>query len=79
MLLIAYYKRLMNFAFLVTIYPIVMIMYPIDKVGDGSAQSFSKWLNEIMMNVFMQIFHAIVYVFVIGVVDGFVRPQACNE
>ena len=68
MLLIAYYKRLMQFAFLMAIYPIVMIMYPIDKVGDGNAQSFGVWSREIMMNIFMQVFHAIVYVFVIGVV-----------
>lgn len=68
MLLVQYYKRLMNFAFLITIYPIVMIMYPIDKVGDGRAQSFSTWSTELMMNIFMQVFHAIVYVFVIGVV-----------
>ena len=67
-LLVAYYKRLMNFAFLVTVFPIVMIMYPIDKVGDGNAQSFSTWATELMMNIFMQVFHAIVYVFVIGVV-----------
>ncbi len=68
MILITYYKRLFMFSFLLAIFPIVALTYAIDKVGDGSAQAFTTWTKEIMMNVFMQCFHAIVYVFVLSVV-----------
>ena len=67
LLLIAYYKRLFMTGFLITIFPIVMIMYPIDKMNDGKAQSFSVWSKELFTGIFTQTFHAIAYVFVIGV------------
>ena len=67
LLLIAYYKRLFMIAFLVTIFPITMILYPIDKINDGSAQSFKVWSREVFVNIFTQTFHAIAYVFVMGV------------
>ena len=69
-LLITYYKRLFMVGFLITIFPIVMILYPIDKVGDGSAQSFDMWTKELFTNIFMQTFQALAYIFIIGVASN---------
>lgn len=59
-----YYKRLFMIAFLIIIFPLVGIWYAIDKIADGKSQAFNTWLKEFMLNVFVQTFHAIVYVFV---------------
>ena len=55
-------------AFLITIFPLVTLSYAIDKIADGKSQSFNKWNKEFILNVFIQSFHAIVYVFVCGTV-----------
>ena len=67
-LVITYYKRLFMVGFLITIFPIVMLLYPIDKANDNHAQSFSLWMKEFTLNVFTQAIHAVIYVFVIGAV-----------
>lgn len=61
-LLIMYYKRAFMIAFLITIFPLVAMTYAIDKMGDKKAQSFSIWFREFVVNVVVQLFHAIVYV-----------------
>ena len=66
LLLIAYYKRMFMVGFLIVIFPIVMIMYPIDKIGDGKSQSFSAWIKELCVNIFTQTFHAVAFVFCMG-------------
>ncbi len=58
---ILYFKRLITVGFLVLISPLITITYPIDKIGDGKAQAFSVWLNELMMNVFIQPIHGLIY------------------
>ncbi len=63
-----YYKRILMIGFLIVIFPIVMAFYVLDKVGDGKSQSFDKWNKDFILNVFIQSFHAIVYMFVIGTV-----------
>lgn len=63
-----YYKRIMMVGFLICIFPIVMTFYVLDKIGDGKSQSFNKWNKEFIVNVFIQSFHAIIYVFVVGTV-----------
>ena len=68
LLLITYYKRLFMTSFLIVIFPFVAFTYVLDKVGDGSAQGFQTWTKELILNVFMQCFHAIVYIFVLAVV-----------
>ena len=70
LILTTYYKRLFMVGFLIAVFPVVMILYPIDKVNDGRSQSFSVWLKEMMSNVFMQTFHALIFVFVIGVASN---------
>lgn len=66
MIVILYYKRVFTVAFLMAIFPFVALFYVIDKIGDNKAQAFQTWSKEIMVNIFVQSIHAIVYVFVIG-------------
>ena len=61
-LLLMYYKRAFMIAFLITIFPLVAMTYAIDKMGDKKAQSFSIWFREFIVNVVVQVFHAVVYV-----------------
>lgn len=65
-LLIMYYKRAFMIAFLITIFPLVAMTYVIDKAGDRKAQSFEIWFKEYIVNVVVQIFHAVVYILVVG-------------
>lgn len=63
-LIVHYYKRVFMIGFLIVIFPLVAASYAVDKVADGKSQSFNKWNKEFILNVFIQSFHAIVYVFV---------------
>lgn len=67
-LIIHYYKRLMIVGFLIVIFPLVALSFAIDRIADGKSQAFSKWNKEFILNVFIQSFHAIVYIFVCGTV-----------
>ena len=66
MIVIMYYKRVFIIAFLIAIFPFVALSYAIDKLGDGKAQALSVWTKEIVINIFIQSIHALVYVFVLG-------------
>jgi hypothetical protein len=66
--IIIYYKRMLIIMFLIAIFPLVTISYAVDKVGDGKSQAFDNWFKEFFLNVFLQTFHAITYVLVMGVV-----------
>lgn len=57
-----YLKRVVTVGFLILIAPLVTITYPIDKIGDGKAQAFSVWFNELAMNIFIQPIHAFIYI-----------------
>lgn len=66
---VTYYKRLFIVAFLIVIFPIVMIAHLLEKVADikvGGA--FSKWSKEIFLAIFVQSIHAIIYSFTITTV-----------
>lgn len=65
-ILIMYYKRAFMIAFLITIFPLVAMTYVIDKIGDGKNQTFGTWFKEFVVNVIVQMFHAVVYVIVTG-------------
>lgn len=67
-LIFHYYKRLFMIAFLITIFPLVAFTYAIDKIADGKSQAFNTWAKEFILNVFVQSFHAVVYVFVCSTV-----------
>lgn len=69
-IIIHYYKRLLMIGFLIAIFPLVAMFYAIDKIADGKSQAFDHWNKEFMLNVFIQSFHAIVYVFVCGSVEA---------
>ena len=42
--------------------PFICLSYPIDAVGDGKPQAFNNWFKEIMIQVFIQPMHLILYV-----------------
>lgn len=65
-LVLHYYKRLFMVGFLIAIFPLVAMFYSIDKIADGKSQAFDHWNKEFMLNVLIQSFHAVVYVFVCG-------------
>lgn len=58
---LSYFRRLITVGFLILISPLITITYPIDKIGDGKAQAYSVWFNELAINVFIQPIHAIIY------------------
>lgn len=66
-ILIVYYKRVFILAFLITIFPIVVITYPLNKIGDMKHNSFGTWFKEFVVNILVQTFHAVTYVVVVSV------------
>lgn len=66
--LIVYIKRLVTVMFLIGIFPLVSISYALDKIADGKSQAFNNWCKEFMLQVFIQSFHAINYVLVMGII-----------
>lgn len=67
-LVVHYYKRLFMLAFLIVLFPLVALSYAIDKVADGKSQALNTWIKEYILNVFVQSFHAIIYVFICSTV-----------
>lgn len=66
MFCVIYIKRFFMLAFLTMIAPFVALMYPIDKVGDGKAQSFNKWFKDYLFNVLIQPLHLLIYTILIN-------------
>lgn len=66
--LLVYIKRLITVIFLIAIFPLVSISYALDKIADGKSQAFNSWCKEFILQVFIQSFHAINYVLVMGVI-----------
>ena len=64
--LIKYLKREFTVIFLILLGPISCITYPIDKISDGKAQAFNKWLTEFIYQVLIQPFHLLLYIVLIG-------------
>ena len=65
-ILFMYYKRAFMLAFLITLFPLVAMTYVLDKMGDKKAQSFEIWFKEFIVNVIVQLFHAVVYAVIIS-------------
>ncbi len=61
-----YIKRTVYMAFLTLIAPLVALTYPIDKMNDGQAQAFNKWMKEYIFNLLIQPLHLILYMVLIG-------------
>ena len=56
-----YLRRVLYMAFLTMIAPLVALTYPIDKISDGQAQGFNKWLKEYIFNLLLQPLHLLLY------------------
>lgn len=56
-----YLKRVLQMSFLTMVAPIVAIMYPVDKIGDGKAQAFNTWFKDYLFNVLIQPMHLLLY------------------
>jgi len=63
-MLVYYYKRIFIIALLIMIFPLIALTFVWDKLNDGRSQALSAWTREFTITVFVQVFHAIVYVFV---------------
>ena len=60
-----YLVRLLKVSFFIIISPLVCLTYPIDKVGDGTAQGFKNWTSEFMFATLMQPIHLLIYLIMI--------------
>lgn len=76
--LIIYFKRMLMITFLIAIFPLVMISYALDKIGDGKSQAFGNWAKEFLLNVFIQSFHVIAYVIVMSLITEFMDDPSDN-
>lgn len=56
-----YFRRLLHMVFLTIIAPLVALTYCIDKLNDGQAQGFNKWLKEYIFNLLIQPIHLLLY------------------
>ena len=64
---VKYLKRVIYLAFLTMIAPLIALMYPMDKVGDGKAQTFNMWFKEYLFNSLLQPLHLLLYtIFIVG-------------
>lgn len=68
--ILIYFKRLITIIFLIVLFPFVSISYALDKIKDGKAQIFNNWFRELILNIFMQLFHAISYVVVTTIITA---------
>lgn len=67
MFLFTYIKRVLQMAFLTMVAPIVAIMYPVDRLGDGKAQAFNQWFKDYLFNILIQPMHLLLYtVFIVA-------------
>lgn len=62
LLLILYYKRLFMIVVLVAVFPLVALAYAYEKTKGTKGSIFRNWIQEYLINVFIQSIHAILYV-----------------
>lgn len=61
---VMYYKRLFMVAFLLVIFPVIMVAHVLEKVANvRTGGAFSKWTKEILITIFVQSIHAVIYSF----------------
>ena len=56
-----YLRRLLNIMILTLVSPIIAGTYAFNKTLSGGASIYSNWLKEYIINVIIQVFHAIIY------------------
>ena len=59
---IMYLFRVLRIFIMTIISPLICMTYPIDTIGDGRAQGFNNWFRQIMIEIFIQPIHLIIYV-----------------
>ncbi len=69
--LFRYFKRVIILAFLTIVAPLVAMTYPLDKIQDGKAEGFNKWIKEYIFNLLIQPVHLILYTVLIGTAIDF--------
>ncbi len=62
-----YFRRLINIIILTLLAPAIAASYAFNKVLTGKSKVFSTWLFEYIMNIIIQIVHAVIYVSFISV------------
>lgn len=72
---VQYIKRVIKLAFLTLFAPIIAATYPIDKMMDGKAQGFEKWLKDYMYTLLIQPLHLIIYTVLISSVQTFAETN----
>lgn len=73
---ITYIKRLFTVALLLVLFPMVVLSYVFDKIGDRRAQTFGIWMKEFMTNVFVQPIHALLLLIIAFLLDlEFIRES----
>ncbi len=64
-----YLKRVVKLAFLTLFAPIMALSYPLDKISDGSAQGFDRWLKDYIFTLLIQPLHLLLYLILISSVQ----------
>ena len=59
---IMYLFRVLKIFILTIVSPLMCVTYPIDAIGDGKAQGFNNWLRRMMMEIFIQPIHLVIYI-----------------
>ena len=59
---IMYLFRVLNIFVLTIVSPLMCVTYPIDAMGDGKAQGFNNWFRRVMMEIFIQPIHLVIYI-----------------
>lgn len=67
-----YLQRVVKIAFLTLFAPIMALTYPLDKISDGKAQGFNRWLKDYIFTLLIQPFHLLVYTILISSVQSLV-------
>lgn len=63
LLMFMYYKRMIMTAVLIILFPLVVMFYAFERfMGIDKPASFSTWVQEFIINVFIQSVHALLYV-----------------
>lgn len=70
-----YLKRVFEIFFLMIISPLVCMLYPIDKIGDGRSQSFNTWFNLLINQILLRPIHLLVYAIFIATASELAKEQ----
>lgn len=75
MMVIIYIKRFMVIAFLIAVYPLVIIGYVTGSTFGASHTAFNKWCSKFFTNVLLQSMHAIIFGLITGIMVEQIRTS----